>query len=532
MSTYSEFCKYIKDTFFNDSMKGSYVSLIIDDKFINDACRSLGAKKQTLIESIRDFMYHHLRDNLENDNTLALGIIAIQLYTAYIRGDEAGNKGYRTALANLLGVYGVEAIKDWMEWNQEQVWNSFYKWCNKNDFQVYHTDSSYGPWRYVRYILDSAKNTLNQRDLKTFGYDFVQHGLTPDEEMSEDDFWRALGGRSELAYCNWHTPRSNNILCSHLNDKSIFTQVYSYFYFHWDGSYTEPYTTRVRRVANLSEYSLYLSTEKNCLDVRDGSFNKIFKIELNKSFDKAIKTYYREKRKGVIVFKPSDDYNNYWEETRYIDNGDEGLALIRNDRYASRYSYLKVIGIYANWKLVEIKRTRLGLTNEFFASEEKPFVLEGGLKVDFHQYLKGGEPMIKVIRETKFWIDGEPFDCDEPNEYILTLDVGKHIIKFLGYSPVAITIVDQKIKTSEWLDSYTKWEVDKKECFVRPEKLSESNSDESFVGLDFSKLLEVEQVSLPTTTRWIMAHQGKGFDNEPNPIIKQIKKINANGRRY
>ena len=74
--------------------------------------------------------------------------------------------------------------------------------------------------------------------------------------------------------------------------------------------------------------------------------------------------------------------------------------------------------------------------------------------------------MIKVIRETKFWIDGESFDCNEPNEYILTLDVGKHIIKFIGYSPVAITIVDQKIKTSEWLYSYTKWEVYKKDIML------------------------------------------------------------------
>ena len=78
MSTYSEFCKYIKDAFFNDSIKGSYVSLIVDDKFINDACRRLSVKKQTLIESIRDFMYHHLRDNLEKDNTLALGISIVK----------------------------------------------------------------------------------------------------------------------------------------------------------------------------------------------------------------------------------------------------------------------------------------------------------------------------------------------------------------------------------------------------------------------------------------------------------------------
>lgn len=532
MSTYSEFCKYIKEAFFNDSMKGSYVSLIVDDKFINDACRSLDVKKQDLIVSVREFMFHNLRDNLEKDYTLSFGIIAIQLYTAYIRGDEAGNKGYRTALTKLLGVYGVDAIKDWMEWNQERVWNSFYKWCDKNDFQIYHTYSSYGPWRYVRYILDSAKNTLNQRDLKAFGYDFVQHGLTPDEEMSEDDFWRALGGRSEIAYCNWHTLRCNNILSTHLNDESIFTQVYSYFYFHWDGSYTEPYTTKVRKVANLSEYSLYLSTEKECLDIRDGSFNKIFKIDISKSFERTLSPYYREKRKGVIVFKPSDDYENYWEETRYIDNGDKGLALIRRDRFNSRYSYLKIIKIYDDWKLVEIKKTRLGLTNEFFASKEKPFVLEGGLKVDFHQYLKGGEPMVKVIRETKFWIDGESVVCDEPNEYILTLDVGRHIIKFLGYSPVAITIVDRETKVSEWQDNYTKWVANRKEGFVKPIKSTEEEKEQGFVGLDFSVLLKGNQISLPTTTRWIMAHQGKGLENEHNPIIKQLKIIHADGRRY
>ena len=42
--------------------------------------------------------------------------------------------------------------------------------------------------------------------------------------------------------------------------------------------------------------------------------------------------YYTYKRDNVILFKKSNDYDGYWEESRYIDNyEDEGIALFSSN---------------------------------------------------------------------------------------------------------------------------------------------------------------------------------------------------------
>ena len=56
MSAYSKFCDYIRDTLFNGSMKGGYVSFVIDDTYINDACKAIGVSKTSLFIEVRRFM--------------------------------------------------------------------------------------------------------------------------------------------------------------------------------------------------------------------------------------------------------------------------------------------------------------------------------------------------------------------------------------------------------------------------------------------------------------------------------------------
>lgn len=529
MSTYTKFCQYIKDKLFNDSMKGSYVSLVIDDKFINEACRVIGVNKNTLYSAVKTFMWHDIWNGMQGNPTLSFGIVALQLYTAYLRGDNAGSNGYRPALAELLGVDDVSIIAEWLDLHQEKVWDILYDWCEKNDFQIYRTESSYGPWRYIRYILDCASNTLNQNDLKRFGYDFYIHGVTANEELSEVDFWRALGGKGEIANNQWHTKRCNSILLENLGNDHVFDQIYSYFCYHWDGKYIIPSFSKNHKERTNSKYLLFLSTDKLKLDVREDD-NKVFEIGLNKPFEDALTHYYRFKRDGIIVFKPSEFYEDYWEETRYIDNGDEGLALIRKNKIYEYY-HLNIIGSYGVWKLVTLKKGQNYSTREFFSSEVKPYKLDGGLKLGYHKYMEGGDPILKVIRDSKFWVDGESIEGQSSDEYFLDFKKGRHIIKFKGYSPIIIQVIACKEEPVQWKKEYSHWQANRKEGYVKPMPCTYNLDYGSFIGLNFYGMLGDIQPSMPIVKRWILAHQGKGLANENNIIIKQLKEANY-GKRH
>lgn len=537
MSAYSKFCDYIRDTLFNGSMKGGYVSFVIDDTYINDACKAIGVSKTTLFNEVRRFMLYSPHYTLSSHPFYSAGIIVIELYTAFTRGLK--DSGYRSALGDLLGLE-VEEIESWMRDNQDAVWEYLYKWCHKNDFKIVRTPKTVGPWRYVRYIINYSQMTLNQNDLKYFGYDFYIHGLSPDEEMSEREFWKSLGGKMEIvsnSYC--HTQRSTDILLRNYNDDSVFTQIYTYFCYRWDGSYIDLMNPKKKLRITYDKYRLYLSQDMACLEVRDENFDKVFTLELTAKKGKRkgllgeLSHYYQQKRNGIIVFKPNDLYEGYWEETRYIDNADHGIALIEKEKIY-RYGFRKKqIQDFGKWILVSFEK---GVTNkDFFSAEKRPFKFDGGLSLGLHRYMVGGEPTLWVEGNTRFWLDGEPYESEEDSVFNLTLPKGKHVIKFKGYNPIKIFMLNPRSELPAWKSEYFKWEVSSKDSYIKPVREA-SEGRFQFVGLDFSEMngsdLQSEVVHRSTVQRWILAHRGIGDHKERNYIIRQLKEIHNNEKFY
>ena len=287
------------------------------------------------------------------------------------------------------------------------------------------------------------------------------------------------------------------------------------------------------------KYRLYLSQDMSCLEVRDENFDKVFTLELNAKKGKrkdllgTLSRYYQQKRNGIIVFKPNDLYDGYWEETRYIDNADHGIALINKEklyRYGFRNKQIQDIG---KWILVSFEK---GVsTKDFFSAEKRPFKFDGGLSLGLHRYLVGEEPTLWVEGNTRFWLDGEPYECEEDSVFNLTLPEGKHVIKFKGYNPIKIFMLNPSTELTDWKPEYSKWEVSSKDSYIKPVRdISEENAQ--FVGLDFSEMNGLEErseeVHRSTVQRWILAHRGIGDQKERNYIIRQLKEIHNNEKFY
>ena len=522
MAIYSDFCQYIRNSLFSEDLKGEFVSFIIDDEFISDACKCLHTDNSGLYRSVRQFMYGNLSSVFPNKPCLSFGVVVVQLFTAYLRGgDEMDNSGYRSALADLLNIELVD-LEKWFASYQDSLWASFYAWCKKNDYRINHqVKKSERSWRYVRYITSSTKNTLNQNDLKSFGYDFYIHGLLPHESMTEVDFWRVIGSKEKLLDRIWHTMRSQRILND--PDSNAFSQIYTYYSYRWNGVYQGPEKLYTPRVVLSIKFRLFLSREEERLDIRNENFDRVDQINLQDLIKEKLQPYWHEKHKDMIVFQPNDNYQDYWEETRYIDNSDIGLVLIPN--YCYGFFLHEMIATYQNYKLVSIKKSHS--TRQFFASEKKPFQLEGGLKIGLRRYLKGGEPMLRILKQTKFWIDSNLYVEEEPSLYDLDLLEGKHTIKFMGYNPITVYIqgvIDDDVQ--EWSPAYKKWYIQSDlDCFTI-ESRHTSEDKNTFVGIDFQHVQpHTLAQTKPILERWIMAHHNMIEQGETNPIIKQLKVI-------
>lgn len=147
----------------------------------------------------------------------------------------------------------------------------------------------------------------------------------------------------------------------------------------------------------------------------------------------------------------------------------------------------------------------------------------------------GGEPTLWVEGNTRFWLDGDPYESEEDSLFNLTLPEGKHVIKFKGYNPIKIFMLNPSTELPDWKPEYFKWEVSSKDSYIKPVR-DALEENVQFVGLDFSKMngpdVQSEVVHRSTVQRWIMAHWGIGDSKDKNYIIKQLKEIHNNGIKY
>ena len=387
-SLFLKFCKYVDKTIFSKENVGETVAFIVDQTFIDDFCKEAGVKEDVLLSDVRT---RHYSVNSCNDILSIKGIIAIQLYAATKRDDsqEMTERNYRDRFDQLLK-WELKDFNTWMEDNQEKCWNRLYDWCDKNDFRIAKCEFKTGSGRFVQFPLQQAARIFTLKDLKHIAYYFVENNLQPGEDIQEEDFWRILSKTDLPSYVK--TNHGRKLMENGEYAQDAPRQVYNY-YLKWDGSYINPITENTTRL-NAEKFFLYLKGDFSSVDVRDERMNLEQRIELNNSLRSSLEQYYRFKRPYCIIFHKNDIYDNYWEETRYLEKEEEGLALIIDEPISQSSSviYDRAYPEFCNSKLIfshgKIRTYQFSFTDQLseYFSLEKSFSLEGGLRIGRMQF--------------------------------------------------------------------------------------------------------------------------------------------------
>lgn len=524
MNIYSEFCMIINDTFFKEEYKGGFVSFIVDDNFISKVCDDLHVDTSSLYGSVKSYMRNCFFNDINDIDFM--GIFIIQLYAASLREnkDSYTTASYRTHLCSLLSI-NINDLNEWMKYCQDDLWRHLYKWCDNNGFIIKKFKSRPGPWKYVNYILQLSDNTFTYEDMKYFGYNFNQYGLCPNEEISEFDFWRIIDKNLFKGYTRHSELVLNNILV----DESICSQIYNY-YLKWDGSYIEPKIDNSKSTPSLDKYQLYLSNDLHTIEIRDESLAKILDFDITELPYHNISKFYKQKHKGIILLRKNEFYDDMFEEVRYLDDDEVGIVIIFTNCLQKHFQYEK-IKRYSGVLLAKIERNE---TTEFLYSTKKPFKLVGGLKLSRNIYIYGGPPILKISGKISFWLDGKAYEAkDDQDTYLPNLCIGKHLLKFKGFSPLKFDVVNASYKQTDWKQTYKQWNVQNlaKKIFWNPVTIADSSQVNNILGIDFSRLPLIKNKESSVIKRWIYAHHYTIAKNENNFIIHSIINTNEYGKK-
>lgn len=523
-SLFTQFCDYVDKTIFPKENGGETVAFIVDQAFIDDFCKKFDTSEAILLREVRWNL-----DRTQYPNHLHIkGILAIQLYAATKREDSGGitEKNYRDRLSQVLD-WDIQDLQAWMAENQETYWSRLYTWCDQNDLRIAKCRPKTGAGRYVQFPVQQAARVFTQKDLKAIAYHFVQKKLQPNEDISESDFWKIMGRRRLPDYVHTNHGRRLVEVKDYLDD--AYTQVYNFF-LRWDGDYLDIDRNRSARVTS-EQHFLYLS-EEGYLDVRD----KDMRLEKHIGWDSltlsSLGSVYTFKRSQWILFRRNDDYEGYWEETRYLeqreDDGratfEDGMAVVftgRNAVYSLTYTdpFSGMIPVYTG-KGIKIYRFHYSHSFDHLYTEKRFFELMGGLKVGRMQYLPGGAPILSMSRNSRFWIDGEA-PAAMPKDGCLNLNFlseGTHEIKFPGFKKLELTIVSPEVNAPAWDESYNRWTFSAKE-----KEWLTARSEAGIVGLDYSifKFRKRAEGGENILTRWADMHlTGRQDGSESNIALK------------
>lgn len=521
-SLYDNFCNHVDKTIFSKDNMGECVAFIIDQAFIEDFCKKYSTTEKNLMREVmhniyRPAYYGHLHIK---------GILAIQLYAATKREDSGGitEKNYRDRLSQVLD-WDLNELQSWMSENQEEYWEKLYRWCSANNFEISRCKPKTGAGRYVQYPVQQAARVFTQKDLKYIAYHFVQNGLQPDEDLNESDFWRILNRRRILNYV--HTNHGRRLIENPEYLPDAYRQIFNY-YLRWDGSYID--INRSKSVDGVKKkFFLYLS-EEGYLDVRDIEQKRKARFDWDELKQTSLTGLYSFKREQLILFKRSEDYEGYWEETRYLEGRDEGIAIVfqgssspyNRSQYTTSHFYGKS-PIYTNSR-IKIYKFDYSINLSQFYTEKKFFSLEGGLKIGRMCFMEGGAPLLIMEKDSKFWIDGEESPI-KPVNGVLPLNflkAGDHDIKFPNFKKIEFSIRKVQRETREWDDSYNKWFIDKDNVWWET-----AANENGIVGIDYSciKIEDSDTSDIGILTRWAKFHlTGRAESGERNIAIRILTK--------
>lgn len=487
--------RYVIDTFFADDKKGDVVFPIIDEYFMAQFCKVNGCSISDFFGSVQ-ISYRFYNMSASSRIEEILGLIAIQLYAASKMETSGGfsSSNFRDRICD-KDVLNLD-LNEWQKWateNQDDVWRTYYQWCYRNSFIIANTCQPRKDKRkekYVQYPKVHASLILNRQDLKSIAYNFIEEGLSPNEDLTEKEFWSLIGKQHEKYY---YSNRASRII--HADRDMANKQIYQYFLL-WNGEYLIPayYGSGTEAKKKKAQYSINLYHGDNdewyidIIGIENGNLIKEVPLAADQTLQ-FLKPYYNLKRNNVIVFQKDPDYDNLWNETRYVeDYGSEALLIEYIGDYGPRYSGRNVIASIGMFRIVRINPESYGK----FYGEKRPYSIVGGLKVNPSTYIVGAPPLLITKKAMTFWVDGERFDThDEEETHILNLDKGVHQIKVRGYKAKEISMVDIDAEISPWKD-YPRWLLNRHFPFCW--QVSDSGD---VIGMDFSHCVNTVPTESP-----------------------------------
>ena len=508
---FNKFCKHVDETIFSEENVGSYVAFVVDQSFVVDFCNVHSIKEIDLMKSVRCSLYR--RDLLS-----IKGILAIQLYAASKRANSNGitEKNYRERLSQVLD-WNINDLQSWMKEYQENSWESLYRWCDSHFFYITKCERKEYAGKYVQYPVKQALRVFTDEDLKYIAACFVDNNLQPGEDIQERDFKRLIGHSSLLSYIVTNHGRA--VVENSISSDDYRAQIFN-FYLRWNGEFKRRNNRNTQTAAKESnDYIIYLKNDYSTIDIRKKTLSLVSSFDLNNSIAVSLKSYYTFKREGMLLFKKDDIYDNMWQETRFLEEGEEGIAICivgQCDHSIVRSSHNLIIekGKIRVYKIKESLSTRDLYTPKRF------YCLDGGLKVGRQIYLEGACPVLKLEHTSEIWIDGTLLK-EKKLEYTLNhLSKGIHTIKIPHFKKIEIEVQAPSLKSHEWLADSNKWHYDRKQSLWLSEKY-----DKGTVGLDFSQMPMVSNdLSKPVLRRWSdRFFLNKISNNETNIGIKIIK---------
>ncbi len=466
ITIFDKFCKHVDDTIFSMEYKGSVVAFVIDQGYINKFCKDYSVSETSLLYDAS----RRINSYYASDIRHVKGHLAIQLYAVSKMADSDGlsAKNYRDRLADLLNIETTD-LAVWLRENQDDYWKALYKWCDNNDFEIAKSFPNTGlPYGYVQYPIQQAERVLKEQDLKSIACYFVEENLTPDDDLTFRQFWSIISWRKVSIYC---TNRGRRIVSNFEYEKDVKKQIFNYF-LRWNGEYVQ-----AKQILNVKEdcKQLYLNEDFHTLEIRDDNLELIKSFTLNNLILSKLKEQYRVRRDGVLIFKPDDIYDGVWQETRYLEKGQDGIAVVFN---ASPYRYhFEEMNLLKRLSYLSIYKVQDTHNMEEYYDEQRNFWLEGGLKIKHNTYIRGAAPTFYYKGNGKYWIDNEVQTSNQINLNFFT--EGKHTIKVKNYKAIEINIVEPK-NDPNWLLKHNCWQLDRTNGYWR------SHFGEGIVGLDFS----------------------------------------------
>lgn len=517
---FTQFCKYVDEIIFSEENKGKVVAFIVDQTFINDFRKEYHTSEKDLLYSARRALYRVSRDPF-----YARGMIALQVFAATKRANEGGitERNYRNHLCDMLFPNDMNGLQRWMADYQDEMWHTFYNWCHVNNFRVSKElhPRPYQTGRYVQYPLQEALRVFTAEALLNFARAFVDHGLTPEEDVSFKTFWEIITWHALASYIDSNNA-SRIYYDSSLRDDAK-QQIYNFF-LRWNGDYRVANYSVVNAKAPSHGNDLYLTQDYENVEIRNnnGKLIRSFSIEslhyktlTNKDHHVAIR------RKGIFIFQWDSVYQ-IWQETLCIEEGNDGVALVFPSEAPKSFLFYNCETVVYRPQLRVYQLTKK--TAPGFYSEKKTCYLEGGLKTGRNLYLVGAAPFLVREKSESVRIDKELLLSKEKKLNLNYLGDGPHTVSVPGRKPIRFELIKPSLMNPEWSDEFSQWHIQKKDAIWKTESVINGVSGMNFSALCLSEIEDED----PPSKAWAKIYGGKNPQSN-NIVIRTLTNLRDYG---